>query len=85
MPEPADGDYVAAYAEAHETLYGYRNDGREIEIVAVRVEVIGRTVEPEPASSRVPTRQLTPERTIPVCFAAQSMPTGIFDPPTTPR
>ena len=49
IPEPTDGDYAEAYAEAHERLYGYRNDGREIEIVAARVEVIGHTVEPEPA------------------------------------
>ena len=79
VPEPADGNYAEAYAAAHEKLYGYRNDGREIEIVAARVEVVGHTVEPEAPSTRVPARPTTPERTIQVHFAARSQTTGIFD------
>ncbi|HEX4130237.1 MAG TPA: hydantoinase B/oxoprolinase family protein [Pirellulales bacterium] len=43
IERPADGDWPAAYEAAHEKLYGYRHAGRELEIVAARVEVTGRT------------------------------------------
>lgn len=48
IPCPPDGDYAAAYAERHEQVYGYRHHGRPIEIAVLRVEVVGRTPNPEP-------------------------------------
>jgi 5-oxoprolinase (ATP-hydrolysing) len=79
VPEPADGDYAEAYVAAHERLYGYRNVGREIEIVAARVEVVGHTVEAEATSTRVSARPAMPERTTQVHFSALPQTTGIFD------
>jgi len=43
IPTPADGDYERDYAARHRQLYGYDRPGRPLEIVAVRVEVTGRS------------------------------------------
>ena len=43
-PEPADGPTTpAAFAAEHQRLYGYMHAGRRLEIVAARVEVVGRS------------------------------------------
>ena len=49
IPAPTAGTYADAYAEAHDKLYGYRTKGAPLEIVAVRVEVVGHTVAAESA------------------------------------
>src|SRR5690606_18664905 len=54
-----DGDYRTAYEALHEQLYGYRREGRPIEIVAARVEVVGRT--PEPPVGEEPPRPRRPQ------------------------
>jgi len=46
VPEPADGDYARAYAERHQQLYGYVHATRPLEVVAARVEVVGRMTDP---------------------------------------
>ena len=47
----------ARYAELHEQLYGYRREGRPLEIVAARVEVVGTMPEPpDPVVEPVPRR-----------------------------
>lgn len=43
VPEPANGDYAAAFADAHRRLYGYVHENRPLEVVAARVEAIGRS------------------------------------------
>ena len=43
IESPAEGTYAAAFAEAHCRLYGYEQHGRDLEIVAARVEVVGRS------------------------------------------
>ncbi|HUQ68584.1 MAG TPA: hydantoinase B/oxoprolinase family protein [Planctomycetaceae bacterium] len=42
VPRPPDGDYPQEYAAQHCRLYGYERPDRPLEIVAVRVEVIGQ-------------------------------------------
>jgi len=79
IPEPAAESYLKAYAAAHQKLYGYCHAGRPVEIVAARVEVIGRTVEPEPRSTRVAPREAVAERTATVCFDAQTHDTKVYD------
>ncbi|HTU25678.1 MAG TPA: hydantoinase B/oxoprolinase family protein [Pirellulales bacterium] len=56
IPEPADGDYAAAFAAEHQKLYGYVHAGRSLEIATARVEVRGRSSTSPPRSSRVPPR-----------------------------
>ena len=41
LPWPADDDFAAAFAAEHRQRYGYAHDGRPLEIVAARVEVVG--------------------------------------------
>jgi 5-oxoprolinase (ATP-hydrolysing) len=60
IPQPDDGAYASRYEEAHEQLFGYRHHGREFEIVAARVEVIGRTND-----SQTPIETLVPRRPSP--------------------
>jgi 5-oxoprolinase (ATP-hydrolysing) len=43
VPEPADGNYARAFAAEHQRLYGYVHEGRPLEIVAARVEAVGRS------------------------------------------
>ena len=47
VPRPTDGDWKTAFADRHRTLYGHAHDDREIEIVNLRVEVVGRTPKPD--------------------------------------
>lgn len=79
IAQPADGDYAAAYGDAHQKLYGYRHEGRALEIVAARVEVVGRTVEDEALSTRLAPRVVAPPKHATVYFEAQSCETGVFD------
>ncbi len=42
IAEPAGGDYAAAFADDHRRLYGYTHEQRPLEVVAARVQAIGR-------------------------------------------
>lgn len=61
IPEPRGETYAAAYAAAHEKLYGYVHQEKPLEIVAARVEVVGSTAEPPPRSRPAPARPAEPE------------------------
>ncbi|MEZ6055524.1 MAG: hydantoinase B/oxoprolinase family protein [Planctomycetaceae bacterium] len=41
VPEVTSFDFPEAYAVAHQQLFGYRRENRELEVVALRVEVVG--------------------------------------------
>lgn len=75
---PDSGDYPAAYAAEHQQLYGYTYPGRELEVVAVRVEVVGRTAEQLEPSKHVATTLAKPETTTTAWFAAQPHETRVF-------
>ncbi len=47
LPEPADGDWAAAYHREHQRLFGYHRPEHPLEVVALRVEAVGQ-VAPEP-------------------------------------
>jgi len=50
----APGDFVAAFHRAHERRYGYADASRAVEVVNVRVRVVGLTPKPElPRGRRV--------------------------------
>ena len=42
IPWAADGNFAWDFTTAHRTRYGYVHEGRALEILAARVEVIGR-------------------------------------------
>ncbi|MFV0446435.1 MAG: hydantoinase B/oxoprolinase family protein [Planctomycetaceae bacterium] len=55
IPEPSTGDYAAAYESRHAEVYGYRHTNRPMEIVALRVEVVGCTPDsPDDTACEVP-------------------------------
>src|SRR5262249_8584207 len=44
VAQPEHGTFRQAYERTHEQAYGYRHAGRELEIVAARVEAVGRSL-----------------------------------------
>ncbi len=63
LPQPADGDWAAAYHREHQRLFGYHRPEHPLEVVALRVEAVGQ-VAPEPE----PVRPLEPVPTQPKRF-----------------
>lgn len=78
---PADGDYRRAFAQQHQRLYGY-DQPRELEIVTLRVEVVGCSPIALGPPTRVEQSRRVPEslalRTAPVWFDGQPMATPVF-------
>ncbi|MGD9646983.1 MAG: hydantoinase B/oxoprolinase family protein [Pirellulales bacterium] len=69
IAEPESGTFADAYADEHRKLYGYVHEHKPLEVVAARVEVIGRTAKGLPESRRVqPTREAEIARTASVWF-----------------
>lgn len=76
--QPADGDYAAEYEARHEQMYGYRHQGRGIEVAAARVEVVGTLAVPLlPAAEPVPRRPQATE-TATVWFDGRAVETPVF-------
>ena len=78
IDHPADGDFAAAFRAEHQRLYGYTHAGRPLEIVAARIEAIGRQAESLPASRPVAARPIDGERTTKVWFDGQPLDAHIF-------
>jgi 5-oxoprolinase (ATP-hydrolysing) len=78
VPWPADGDFAARYGQLHEQLYGYRREGRALEIVATRVEVVGRLPEPPDPAVEPVFRRPTPSTTTQTWFDGNLHATPIF-------
>ncbi|MDP9146824.1 MAG: hydantoinase/oxoprolinase family protein, partial [Acidobacteriota bacterium] len=51
----AEGDFIAAFHQAHDQRYGYHDAGRKVEIVNVRCRATGITV--KPATVKAPRRR----------------------------
>ncbi len=82
VDRPASGDpfdhYLQAYTQRHRQLYGYVREGRPLEIVAARVEVVGRRPDPvEPAQPESP-RHPAPSSWTEAWFQAKSHRTAVF-------
>lgn len=78
VPRPADGDFGAAYVKRHQELYGYVREGRPLEIVAARVEVVGRMPDPPAPERPLVDRKPEPEAWTETWFAGGWQRTGIF-------
>jgi len=74
----SDGDYAAGYEHLHRQLYGYIHEGRGIEIVAARVEVVGRTSDPIEPVTNCETRAPEPSETVEAVFGGDVRKTGVF-------
>ncbi len=71
-------DYAAAFEAEHRKVYGYVHPGRPLEIVAVRVEAIGRWSEPLPKSERVSARRIAAKEHASAWFGGQQHVTQVF-------
>ncbi len=78
IDRPADGDYAAAFPAEHQRLYGYVQAERSLEIVAARVEAIGRSGLSLPESQHSSARPLPTSRHATVRFAGEPHDTQIF-------
>jgi 5-oxoprolinase (ATP-hydrolysing) len=59
IPWPDEGDFATQFSAAHRQRYGYVHEGRPLEIVAARVEVVGRAGDELPQSDRVAAKKAT--------------------------
>ena len=75
---PDDGNFARRYGELHQQLYGYVHAGRPLEIVAARVEVVGRTPVPEEPAAELHSRQPNPTETVRVWFGGREHQTAVF-------
>ncbi len=78
VPRPEDGDYAARYEQLHQQLYGYVHAGREIEITAARVEVVGRTLDPPVVEAALVPRTAVPSETTQTYFDGAWHTTGVY-------
>src|SRR5262249_27931674 len=72
-------DCEAAFLDEHRKLFGYVHVGRELEIVAARVEARGRSAAPLPPSHRVGRRTPTRSATVETYFDCQLAETAVYD------
>ena len=75
---PADGNYAACYEELHEQLYGYKHFCRGIEIVAARIEVVGRTPDPPDKPAQVVLRRPVASEQTTAWFDGRSLEAGVY-------
>lgn len=78
VARPADGDYAKRYAELHRQLYGYVHTGRELEITAARVEVVGTMPDPPEQMSPLVDRTPVPSSTTETWFDGRAHRTSVF-------
>jgi 5-oxoprolinase (ATP-hydrolysing) len=78
IPEPTAGTYPDAYAIEHQKLYGYTHEGRALEIVAARVEVVGHSGQEPPEPAAIERRRPQPDRTQPTWCEGQAVETGVY-------
>jgi len=79
IEQPPDGDYAAAYEEQHQQRFGYRREGRGLEIAAARVEVLGSLEPPELPAAPMHSRRPASDQTVTTHFGGQALPTAVFD------
>ncbi|MBI3838867.1 MAG: hydantoinase B/oxoprolinase family protein, partial [Planctomycetia bacterium] len=68
-----------AFLAEHRKLYGYVHAGRELEIVAARVDARGQSSPPLPRSERVETRPAASSRVTNTYFGGRLRETRVFD------
>jgi 5-oxoprolinase (ATP-hydrolysing) len=78
VPQPADGDFAREYVDRHRRLYGYIREGRPLEIVALRVEVVGRSAQPPELPQQLQSRRPQPAKTTQTWFGGQAHDTGVY-------
>ena len=75
---PQDGDYRAAYEDEHQRLYGYVQENQPIEIVALRVEVVGRSEQQSELSESVAKTTPSAAESVQTFFAGRQLETRVY-------
>jgi 5-oxoprolinase (ATP-hydrolysing) len=70
--------YAEAFAAEHRQLYGYVHEQRPLEIIAARIEVVGRSADKPPQSRVVESRTIRGERTVAAWFDARACQTAVM-------
>ena len=78
IPEPLGRDFAAAFAAEHQRLYGYTQPDRPLEIVAARLDAVGRWATPLEPSRPVDAVALTSERHATVWFDGVPLRAAVF-------
>jgi 5-oxoprolinase (ATP-hydrolysing) len=78
VPRPDDDNFEREYVERHRQLYGYIREGRALEVVALRVEVVGRSAQPPEPAQPLRQRRPTPAQTTQAWFGGRFHPTGVY-------
>jgi 5-oxoprolinase (ATP-hydrolysing) len=79
IPWPTDGGFADAFATAHRQRYGYIHRDRPLEILAARVEVVGRVADPLPPSERRPKRTPSTGKRVQAYFDGARCETPLFE------
>jgi 5-oxoprolinase (ATP-hydrolysing) len=78
VAEPVDGDWRTAYESLHQARYGYCHSGRDLEIVAARVEVVGTMPQPPDSPQPLVERVPDPGEIATVYFDGEPVETPVF-------
>jgi len=76
---PDDGAFAEAFAATHEQLYAHRHEGREIEVVTLRVEVVGHAMRLQTPAAEPSPRNLPRERTRTVRFGGEAREAAVYE------
>lgn len=78
VAEPSDGLWLNAYEKLHRERYGYCHSGRELEIVAARVEVVGTMPTPSDLPQALVERMPAPVELVTAYFQGEAIQTPVF-------
>ncbi len=78
VAEPADGLWLDAYEKLHRERYGYCHSGRELEIVAARVEVVGTMPTPSESPQVLVERIPAPVELVAAYFQGEAIQTPVY-------
>ena len=75
--EPDDGDWQSTFERRHRALFGYVHEGRPIEVVTARVEIVGRVDMPDADTASETSRIFSPITTVRSVFGGEEIETPV--------
>ncbi|MEZ4483578.1 MAG: hydantoinase/oxoprolinase family protein [Syntrophotaleaceae bacterium] len=75
---PLAGDFCRTFHDCYQSLYGYRDDGRELEIVTLRLRAVGRGPRPDLQHGLCGAGDFTPLAVEPLVVAGRERPCPIY-------
>lgn len=75
---PAGTDEKSLFEQEHRRLYGYVHQSRNIEVTALRTEIVGRMEEPNLPTREPVSRTPDPQETVETCFQGTQQKTAVY-------